>query len=120
MLSAQAERKGAEDIAIGDDEKHEVFKKTVDGVRFRTVKWPVAAIIFLKREFDRTGSQHATRLTPDLRSHVRPWCPQHPGCNVQSWYGPEKVLSPIFYVLTVPGTLGGALSVIGWGALNTC
>ncbi|KIW55423.1 hypothetical protein PV05_04167 [Exophiala xenobiotica] len=82
MLSAQAERKGAEDIAIGDDEKHEVFKKTVDGVRFRTVKWPVAAIIFLKLMFA-------------------------PG------------------VLSIPGAmynlgaLGGALSVIGWGALNT-
>ncbi|KAK8105552.1 uncharacterized protein PG998_003972 [Apiospora kogelbergensis] len=29
-------------------ERHEVFKKNVDGVDFRTVGWPRAAMIFLK------------------------------------------------------------------------
>ncbi len=52
---AQAERKDLleeTDIGIGEDEEeHEVFKKTSDGVDFRTVGWPVASIIFLKREF---------------------------------------------------------------------
>ncbi|KAH8879159.1 hypothetical protein GQ53DRAFT_739160 [Thozetella sp. PMI_491] len=32
-------------------EKHEVFKKTSDGVNFRTVSWPRATIIFLKIQF---------------------------------------------------------------------
>jgi len=52
MLSAQTEKKDFDDVAIGEDEEHEVFKTTTDGVQFRTVKWPVASIIFLKREFD--------------------------------------------------------------------
>jgi hypothetical protein len=32
-------------------EQHEVFKKTEDGVNFRTVSWPRATIIFLKIQF---------------------------------------------------------------------
>lgn len=31
--------------------EHEVFKKTEDGVDFRTVGWPRASIIFLKVQF---------------------------------------------------------------------
>ncbi|KAF8857987.1 hypothetical protein BDZ45DRAFT_409768 [Acephala macrosclerotiorum] len=63
-------------------EQNEVFKKTHEGVDFRTVGWPRASVIFLKVIFA-TG------------------------------------------VLSIPtamyslGALGGALSVIGWGALNT-
>jgi len=63
-------------------EENEVFKKTHEGVDFRTVGWPRASVIFLKIIFA-TG------------------------------------------VLSIPtamaslGSLGGALSVIGWGALNT-
>lgn len=34
-----------------DDEDHEIFKSRTDGVQFRTVGWPMASIIFLKREF---------------------------------------------------------------------
>lgn len=36
----------------GDDssEEHEVFKKTNEGVDFRTVGWPRASIIFLKSQ----------------------------------------------------------------------
>ncbi|KAJ8081861.1 hypothetical protein PM082_007707 [Marasmius tenuissimus] len=63
-------------------EQDEVFKKTTDGVDFRTVGWPRASFIFLKVLFA-TG------------------------------------------VLTIPsamatlGAVGGALSLLGWGALNT-
>ncbi|KAE9380759.1 putative N amino acid transport system protein [Stipitochalara longipes BDJ] len=63
-------------------EENEVFKKTHEGVDFRTVGWPRASVIFLKVIFA-TG------------------------------------------VLSIPtamyslGALGGALSVIGWGLLNT-
>jgi hypothetical protein len=32
-------------------ERHEVFKKTTDGVNFRTVSWQRATIIFLKIQF---------------------------------------------------------------------
>ncbi|KAF2708097.1 amino acid transporter [Pleomassaria siparia CBS 279.74] len=65
----------------GEDE-FEIFKQTTDGVQFRIVGWPKAAIIFLKVIFA-TG------------------------------------------VLSIPtamyglGAVGGALSVVGWGALNT-
>ncbi|KAK1226236.1 hypothetical protein PQX77_010818 [Marasmius sp. AFHP31] len=63
-------------------EQDEVFKKTTDGVDFRTVGWPRASFIFLKVLFA-TG------------------------------------------VLTIPsamatlGAVGGALSLLGWGTLNT-
>ena len=33
---------------VDDFEAHEVFKKNVDGVDFRTVGWPRASVIFLK------------------------------------------------------------------------
>jgi hypothetical protein len=39
---------GVIDSQLGDVEDHEVFKKTSDGVDFRTVSWPRATIIFLK------------------------------------------------------------------------
>jgi len=73
-----------EDYADAQDplEENEVFKKTHEGVNFRTVGWPRAAVIFLKIIFA-TG------------------------------------------VLSIPtsmyslGAVGGALSVVGWGALNT-
>lgn len=32
-------------------EAHEVFQKSTDGIDFRTVSWPRAAIIFLKIQF---------------------------------------------------------------------
>lgn len=32
-----------------DGEKGEVFKQTKDGVNFRTLGWPWASVIFLKR-----------------------------------------------------------------------
>lgn len=71
-----------EKVLEGTLEDYEVFKKTNEGVDFRTVGWPRASIIFLKVIFA-TG------------------------------------------VLSIPtamyslGAVGGALSVIGWGALNT-
>ena len=34
-----------------DFESHEIFKKNVDGVDFRTVGWPRASVIFLKGEY---------------------------------------------------------------------
>ncbi|KAH6679074.1 putative N amino acid transport system protein [Halenospora varia] len=63
-------------------EENEVFKKTHDGVDFRTVGWPRATVIFLKVIF-------AT--------------------------GVLSIPSAMYSL----GALGGALSVIGWGALNT-
>jgi hypothetical protein len=73
----------AECVVAGEqDNIDEVFKKTADGVDFRTVGWPRASVIFLKIIFA-TG------------------------------------------VLSIPtamyslGAVGGALSVIAWGALNT-
>jgi hypothetical protein len=33
-------------------EENEVFKKTHDGVDFRTVGWPRACVIFLKGQFE--------------------------------------------------------------------
>lgn len=32
-------------------EEHEIFKKSTDGVDFRTVSWPRATIVFLKIQF---------------------------------------------------------------------
>ncbi|RDW63845.1 hypothetical protein BP5796_10347 [Coleophoma crateriformis] len=66
----------------GKTDDFEVFKKTKDGVDFRTVGWPRASIIFLKVQF---------------------------ALGVLS-------IPTAMYSL---GALGGALSVIGWGALNT-
>ncbi|KAG4410815.1 hypothetical protein IFR04_016045 [Cadophora malorum] len=63
-------------------EENEVFKKTKEGVDFRTVGWPRASVIFLKVIF-------AT--------------------------GVLSIPSAMYSL----GALGGALSVIGWGALNT-
>ncbi|KAF9269444.1 hypothetical protein L218DRAFT_268596 [Marasmius fiardii PR-910] len=69
-------------VADEEQESKEVFKKTKDGVDFRTVGWPRASLIFLKVLFA-TG------------------------------------------VLAIPsamatlGTVGGVLSLVGWGALNT-
>lgn len=53
MSPAPADKHNVEDVAIGEDEEHEVFKTTTAGVQFRTVGWPMASIIFLKRELDR-------------------------------------------------------------------
>ncbi|CAL3969469.1 unnamed protein product [Diplocarpon coronariae] len=63
-------------------EQNEVFKKTTEGVDFRTVGWPRASVIFLKVIF-------AT--------------------------GVLSIPSAMYFL----GSLGGAISVIGWGALNT-
>ncbi|KAI1341320.1 transmembrane amino acid transporter protein-domain-containing protein [Xylariaceae sp. FL0016] len=63
-------------------ESHEVFKKTSDGVDFRTVSWQRATIIFLKITFS------------------------------------LGVLS-IPTALSSLGAVGGALSLVGWQALNT-
>jgi hypothetical protein len=45
--------------ATSDDD--EVFKKTKDGVDFRTVGWPRAAIIFLKGKSHRFSESHGSR-----------------------------------------------------------
>lgn len=64
-------------------EAHEVFHDHDEGVKFRTVSWQRATIIFLKVQFAMS-------------------------------------------ILAVPGSLadlgavGGALSIVGWGVLNTC
>jgi hypothetical protein len=62
-LSSDDEKKGAvasstpspsvaegvlQDANVAADDDFEVFKKTSDGVDFRTVGWPRAAVIFLK------------------------------------------------------------------------
>ncbi|KKY29087.1 putative neutral amino acid [Phaeomoniella chlamydospora] len=79
---ARGEISPATAASIEEENEFEVFKKTKDGVDFRTVGWPRAAVIFLKVIFA-TG------------------------------------------VLSIPtamyslGAVGGALSVIGWGILNT-
>ncbi|KAH9885344.1 transmembrane amino acid transporter protein-domain-containing protein [Xylariomycetidae sp. FL2044] len=63
-------------------ESHEVFKKTTDGVEFRTVSWQRATFLFLKITFS------------------------------------LGVLS-IPTALSSLGAVGGALSLVGWQALNT-
>jgi hypothetical protein len=63
-------------------ERHEVFKKVDEGVDFRTVGWPRAAVIFLKIIFALGVLSIPTSL----------------------------------YAL---GAVGGALSLVGWQALNT-
>jgi hypothetical protein len=81
-LNAAPNHPDPEDVAYGETEEFEVFKKTTEGVDFRTVGWPRASVIFLKIIFA-TG------------------------------------------VLSIPtamyslGAVGGALSVVAWGALNT-
>ncbi|KAG0651591.1 Methyltryptophan resistance [Hyphodiscus hymeniophilus] len=82
----QPSSNGGVDEGYGDVldplEENEVFKKTHEGVNFRTVGWPRASVIFLKVIFA-TG------------------------------------------VLSIPtamyslGAVGGSLSVIGWGLVNT-
>lgn len=74
---------GVVEDALDPLEENEVFKKTHEGVDFRTVKWPRASVIFLKVIF-------AT--------------------------GVLSIPSSMYSL----GAIGGALSVIGWGALNTC
>jgi hypothetical protein len=46
---ARFETKAEGDVV--DMETHEVFKKSVDGVEFRTVSWQRATLIFTKIEF---------------------------------------------------------------------
>lgn len=64
-------------------EAHEIFHDGSEGVKFRTVSWQRATVLFLKIQFAMS-------------------------------------------ILSVPGALatlgavGGALSIVGWGALNTC
>jgi hypothetical protein len=90
---------------ISDDEKvipekNEVFKKTHEGVDFRTVGWPRASVIFLK------SMLHASHWD---------FCP----------YADHTPVIFATGVLSIPtamnslGSFGGAMSVIGWGALNT-
>ncbi|RDW85501.1 hypothetical protein BP5796_03826 [Coleophoma crateriformis] len=74
--------KGVVEDVLDPLEENEVFKKTHDGVDFRTVNWPRASVIFLKVIF-------AT--------------------------GVLSIPSAMYSL----GAVGGALSVIGWGALNT-
>lgn len=44
---------GQESVSVNELEleSHEVFKKTENGVDFRNVSWPFAAVIFLKTIF---------------------------------------------------------------------
>ncbi|ESK89001.1 neutral amino acid permease [Moniliophthora roreri MCA 2997] len=83
MLNSEiSDEKGGSHSEEHSLEDQEVFKKTKDGVDFRTVGWPRAALVFLKVLFA-TG------------------------------------------VLSIPtamvslGAVGGALSLVGWGLLNT-
>lgn len=58
-------------IAQDDLEAHEVFKKGVDGVDFRTVGWPRASVIFLKSKPHPTLFIEVFMLT--TFSHFRYW-----------------------------------------------
>lgn len=40
-----------QDTAAGETHTHEVFKKTADGVDFRTVGWKRTSVIFMKLQF---------------------------------------------------------------------
>ncbi|KAL1606234.1 hypothetical protein SLS60_003636 [Paraconiothyrium brasiliense] len=42
---------GLDNVKMDVREAHEVFKKSTEGVDFRTVSWPRATIIFLKIQF---------------------------------------------------------------------
>lgn len=52
-LKAAQVNNGPESVLVDELEleSHEVFKKTDDGVDFRNVSWPFAAVIFLKTIF---------------------------------------------------------------------
>lgn len=41
-----------EDAPYDAEEHNEVFQKSTDGVDFRTLGWPMASVIFLKRTFN--------------------------------------------------------------------
>lgn len=81
--SSPTYEKGVVEDVLDPLEENEVFKKTHEGVDFRTVNWPRASVIFLKVIF-------AT--------------------------GVLSIPSAMYSL----GAVGGALSVIGWGGLNTC
>lgn len=86
------------DPITGVDEEHEVFKK--DGlVNFRTVGWPRASVIFLKGESQKLCRRNAA--------------------NAHQVIFATGVLSIPTAMFSL-GAVGGALSVVGWGALNTC
>ena len=80
-------------------EDHEVFKKTHDGVNFRTVGWPRASVIFLK-------STCVPRFLDLFLLTV---------CSVIFATGVLSIPTAMYSL----GAVGGALSVIAWGALNT-
>ncbi len=44
-----AQTGNSEDTLFDPEEQNEVFQKKSDGVDFRTLKWPMATVIFLKR-----------------------------------------------------------------------
>lgn len=48
--SARSEKVDIEESSRGEVDNHEVFKDSADGVKFRTLGWPMASIIFLKCE----------------------------------------------------------------------
>jgi hypothetical protein len=101
LISPQHSNQVGEVTAADDD--FEVFKQTTDGVQFRLVGWIKASVIFLKSEYLHLHSRVTLVETASDQSAV------------------------IFAtgVLSIPtamyslGVVGGTLSVIGWGALNT-
>lgn len=54
-----------EESAPGEVDDHEVFRVTADGVQFRTLGWPMASVIFLKRT-PTTTHDFAIHLTDNL------------------------------------------------------
>jgi hypothetical protein len=81
-------------------DEFEVFKTGTDGVEFRLVGWIKASVIFLKRK----SLNNPTSLLTILIHH-------------QVVFATGVLSIPIaMYSL---GAIGGSLSVIGWGSLNT-
>lgn len=49
--STHTQKNDLEDIVIVEADDHEVFKAGTTGVQFRTLGWPIASVIFLKRAY---------------------------------------------------------------------
>jgi hypothetical protein len=82
-------------------DEFEVFKTGTDGVQFRLVGWVKASVIFLKRN---NPPNSPFLLSYTLTSH-------------QVIFATGVLSIPVaMYSL---GAIGGSLSVIGWGSLNT-
>ena len=74
---------GRGDVELTDEEdlnEFEVFKKTTEGVDFRTVGWPRASVIFLKSQSCIVCVSRS--LTQTCASHLRDRCPVYPDCYV--------------------------------------